>query len=127
MKTIGAFLSGESDDQDIRLDARSGLDVKDGLESLRQRVIEHLKLFRGEYYLDTSRGIPYFDEVFTRPVQPGMVSAVISSGILEKSPEVTGIKDIRLTFDTPSRSVIFEVTVDTVYGPMDLEGSLGDS
>ena len=75
-RTISAFLG---DQQDVHLDSRSSLGVATGLEDVRQRVVETLKLWRGEWFLDTTRGVPYADEIFRRPAVAGLISSAISS------------------------------------------------
>ena len=125
MRSLSAFLAGGSDDQDLHLDENSSLGVVSGAESLRQRVVETLRLFRGELFLDARRGIDYFNEVFQRPVHPGLAASLITSAILERNTEVTGVRNIELTLSPQDRSGTFRVVVDSIYGSMDLEGEIG--
>ena len=86
-RTISAFFG---DQQDVHLDSRSSLGVATGLEDVRQRVAETLKLWRGEWFLDTTRGVPYTDEIFRRPAVAGLISSAISSRI-RAVDAVTGV------------------------------------
>ena len=46
------------------LDLRSGFAVLTGLESLKLRVVEHLRLTRGEWVYNPAAGTPYDDLIF---------------------------------------------------------------
>ena len=117
-RTISAFFC---DQQDVHLDSRSSLGMATGLEDVRQRVVETLKLWRGEWFLDTTRGVPYADEIFRRPAVAGLISSAISSRI-RAVDGVTGVPSVTSTFNPATRvyslrarvgtaDVSFEVTI----------------
>ena len=51
------------------------LSMVDGIEQIRQKLQIRLQFFYGEWYLDTTQGVKYFDEIFKKK-------------LLEKSHEI---------------------------------------
>ena len=115
-RTISAFLG---DQQDVHLDSRSSLSVATGLEDVRQRVVETLKLWRGEWFLDTTRGVPYTDEIFRRPAVAGLISSAISSRI-RAVDAVTGVPSVTSSFDPATRLYSLQARVSTAEGSFEV-------
>ena len=86
---------------------------------MRQRVIETLKLWRGEWFLDTTRGVPYTDEVFRRPAVAGLISSAISSRI-RAVDGVRGVPSVTSTFDPATRFYSLQARVSTDEGSFEV-------
>jgi hypothetical protein len=86
-----------------------------GLEGLRQRIQTKLKLWRGEWFLDTSLGIPWRQSIFTRPASPGLASQIITSAILEEE-EVTDVRKVSAHIDSATRRFTYSAQVASIYG-----------
>lgn len=114
MSTISAFAPGV-DAQDLHLDERGDLAVVTGLEDVRQRVIERLRFWRGDWYLDRTDGVPYIQEVFTRPMSAGLAASIVS-GVIRSVAGVTGVRDVEATVDPVTRTLAYSARVDTVHG-----------
>jgi len=89
--------------------------VVTGLEGLRQRVQTKLKLWRGEWFLDTTKGIPYRQSIFRRPASPGLASQTITKSILEEV-EVTDVRKVSATIDSTTRVFSYSAQVASIYG-----------
>ena len=88
--------------------------VSDGLE-IAQKVGIRLQFFRGEWSLDTSVGIPYFQSLLG-PKNPSL--STVRTLLLEavtSCPGVASVANFTLALDTPTRtlSVSFQATTDT--------------
>lgn len=79
-------------------------------ESLAQRLIVKLKTFRGEWFLDETVGIPYFQSIFGKNRSKESIDAIFKRAILDE-PEVEALIFYRSAVDTQYRvfSVQFEV------------------
>lgn len=58
------------------------LELVDDDVSLDQRCLQRLRWFAGEWFLKADGGIPYFEQVFVRPVDAGLVAVVLSDALL---------------------------------------------
>lgn len=95
--------------------------IIDGLESARQRVVLALQFWFGQWFLNTSRGTPYTPEVLGHQFDPSLARRAITETILGVQ-DVTGVRDIDLTFDARARTLRYSATVDTIYGPTTIAG-----
>jgi len=108
---------------DIALNAVThDLQICDGdllLIDQRDRVAQQIKIrllfFRGEWFLDTEEGVPYFQEIFKKPGDQLIVEARIKEAILEV-PGVTGIKSLELDYDEQRRCLGVVGNVASIYG-----------
>ena len=62
----------------------------DGDEAIKQRLIIALQIFKGEWFLDTDLGVPYYQTIF----QKGVTKDVVDSILKRKIEDVEGISRI---------------------------------
>lgn len=90
-----------------------------------QAVTTRLRLFRGEYFLDLSKGVPWYQEVFIKPSRQSEVERIIRNTILQTE----GVQEL-LAFDGDfngnTRKLTVSFTAKTIYGDefteADIEG-----
>ena len=93
--------------------------IVDGIESLRQRVTQAIRFRRGEWFLDTRRGIPESD-LIGHQTAAGIAAGAVTSAIrTEGGDEVTAIEDIR--FSIVGRRFRYQARIQTIYGPMEVQ------
>lgn len=85
------------------------------LDAIRQAVNVHLLLFRGEWFLDTSAGVPWFDRILVKSPNLKAIEAVFRSEI-ESVSGVTRVTAIDLTFDRSSRRLRVNWSASTDLG-----------
>ncbi len=56
--------------------------IIDGADEVTQRVRARLRMFRGEWFLDTERGTPYFQTIFAKGTSSDAIAAAIKREIL---------------------------------------------
>ena len=89
---------------------------------MRQSIQLELRTFRGEWFLDTTAGVPYFQEVFgPKKRELGEVDSIIKAAIM-RVPEVNRILAYESSFADATRKFTVSAKVDTTYGPVDVEG-----
>ena len=125
-RTISAFAPGEQaiDGQDIRITATGDLEIVDGLEDVRQRVIERLRFWLGQWFLGVHDGVPYRPEIFQRPTSVGLAAAVVSDQI-RSVDEVTGVSKVFAEIDPLTRKMTYTATVSTPHGEMSMSETVG--
>lgn len=71
-------------------------------ESLKQRLIIKLRTFRGEWYLDTQLGLPYFQRIFQKGTAKETVDSLFKQAILSE-PEVQQLLEFSSSIDRQFR------------------------
>ena len=95
----------------------SSLDLKlvDKAEQVRQQLLIKLKLWRGEWFLDTEFGTPYLQQILGKQLTLSGALAALRKSILEVE-EVRQILSFSYKFNNSTRKLEVEFTADTPYG-----------
>ena len=77
------------------------------VQSVRSRLLAYL----GEWFLDTSAGVPYFESIFTKPADILETESILKATILQ-TVGVATLDSFFIDFDSLTRklSVSFEAT-----------------
>lgn len=79
------------------------------------QVVQHVRTrllhYYGEWFLDTNSGVPYFDQIFTRPADLLAAESIIK-GVIIRTPGIDTLDTFELSFDRNTRvlSVSFSAT-----------------
>jgi len=94
-----------------------GLDlaVVRGADRVRQNVLIKLRLWVGEYFLDTEFGTPYIDQILGKQVSLGGAVAALKKSILEVN-DVASITSFSYEFSRQTRSLTVDFVCSTPYG-----------
>lgn len=106
---------------DIKLDVNGDLLLTRGelgmtattQDAAKQRTTIRLLSYEGEWYLDESFGVPYFDKVLIKNSNQGSVDAVFRAAILD-DPEITAIEVFKSKVEDDT--YILEFTARTTSG-----------
>jgi len=101
---------------DIYLGSRSGVAIVTGADEVAQGIRTKLRLFLGEWFLDTTKGVPYFEEIFSGVYDHARIESVLRAQIRSQSG-VTEITSFSTSFDRAGRALTVNFEVDTIYGP----------
>lgn len=89
-------------------------------EAVGQSVLTRLRLWTGEWFLDTDEGTPYSSQVLgahrRQSAGPAIRMRVAGTG------GVTEVSDFAADYDGDARALTVTATVDTVYGETTVEG-----
>lgn len=83
-------------------------------EAVGQSVLTRLKLWQGEWFLDTSIGTPYLSQILGK-VPQGVADQAIQQVALG-TKGVLGLTAYFSNFDSASRSLSVTMTISTIYG-----------
>ena len=96
--------------------------VIDEGERVAQAVEMRIQALRGEWFLDRTFGLPYFESVLGEKMIPGEdFDAVVKATILEVDG-VNRIISFESSLDHSNRIYEVEFVADTIYGPITYEG-----
>lgn len=89
-------------------------------EAVGQSVLTRLRLWSGEWFLDTDEGTPYSSQVLgvrkRQTAGPALKMRVAST------EGVTEVSDFAADYDGDARALTVTAAVDTVYGETQIEG-----
>jgi len=106
-------------DGNLSLDAHGHLALVSGAIGLRQRIVTHLRFWRGEWALDTDAGIPYYERVLGR--QPLAVSTAAIATAVRRIPGVRRIESLEVESSPNDRAATLRLSVDTDEGAIFVE------
>lgn len=85
--------------------------VKD-LEAIRQEAETRMRFFLGEWFLDNTAGLPYFQNILVKAPNLNAIKTILSNEVLK----VAGIKSLLkmdLNFDRVARTLVVKWTANT--------------
>ena len=102
---------------DLRLDDDGDLDLSTGdlslvfedAEGIAQRLQTRLRLYLGEWLLDTAAGVPWRERVLVRGRSVEPARAVLTAQILS-CPGVVALPELTLTLDSAARALAVTFT-----------------
>lgn len=101
-------------ENDLRVDTFN-LSLVDGLDYIRQKLQIRLQFFYGEWFLDTTQGIKYFDEIFIKNPTLSRVQSILKAAITD-TPGVNELLKMECSIDNARRKLLVTFTVNTTYG-----------
>ena len=98
--------------------------VVDGIEALRQRVVEAIRYRFGTWFLSRNTGLDY-DLLIGHRITADLAAATLNSTIREEGrEEVTGLDNVVYSLARSDRIFEYSVLVQTIYGPMQISEAL---
>lgn len=89
--------------------------VEDGAEVV-QHVRTRLLFYYNEWFLDRFAGTPYFQSIFVKPADLGLIESIFKTRILE-TPGVLQLNEFYMTYEGQSqRKLTVEFSAETIYG-----------
>ena len=90
----------------------------DGLDAIAQDVSTRLKMFLGEWFLDTRMGVPYFQRILVKnPSMPDVIA--ILTKVVAATPGVLSItKGLTYALNGSDRSLTVAFNANTTSGTL---------
>lgn len=107
---------------DIALVERSAVLVSD-IDQIAQNLAIRLRFFQGEWYLDTTEGMPYFESFFLK--NPNQIQ--IESFLLDEIANTQGVQEIlefSSTYNGANRTFGVKFIVRTLLGIIEIDQEL---
>lgn len=89
-----------------------------GVDETVQFLNQSLRLFLGEWFLDETRGIPYFDEIFIKNPNSVTVHSIFENHIVNL-PGIEELQELDLDFDSSSRTLSITGRIRALDGEAD--------
>jgi hypothetical protein len=101
-------------DHDLDL-AAGDLILVTGVDAIAQDLDIRLNTFKGEWFLDTRIGVPYFQEILGEKPRLVALKGIFREAIL-LTPGVQSISDFVLSYDGPTRVLSLSFLVASIEG-----------
>ena len=99
---IGLYLDPATGD--LALDASGALRLATGKDAIGQHARQRLLTHEGEWFLDTSAGVPWFDRIMVRSFDADVAEAIVKDEVAG-TPGILSIDGISVAFVGPQREV----------------------
>lgn len=109
----------ELDDSHDLLVENFDLVLVDQVERVRQQIEIKLKLWRGEWFLDTEFGTPYLQEILGKQVSLSGAITALQTSVLEVQ-NVRKFLNFTYDFNQRERTFTVDFTVDSTFGPIEV-------
>ena len=100
--------------KDLKLNAAGDLDISNFdfaiTNDLGQKLRQHLRLFKGEWFLNLDAGIPYFEDILGKKNALNIIESKFVQAI-SAIEEVAEILKLNLSIDSKTRTLKVNVTV----------------
>jgi len=101
----------------------SDLLMVDELDQIEQSLKERLLFYRQEWFLDTTSGIPFYDDILVKNPNVPNIENIIKAEIMD-TPEAIELLSFKSEFDAPARSYSVSFSLRTEFGVASLELSI---
>jgi hypothetical protein len=91
------------------------LALVEDIDLIRQRIKQRLLLVLGEWFLDTSIGLPWYQEIFKKSTSQERVKALLINQITQ-TEGVNKILDFQFSYNSSNRGLTVDFRVDTIGG-----------
>jgi hypothetical protein len=115
MTTSHFSLAIDQRTNDIFLSDDGNLSTVSNAEAVGQHARQRLSTFKTEWFLDTTAGLPWLDEVLGHNYDAALAEAIVKAE-LSNTDGVTEITSFSVSFDFATRGLVIKsVDVNTVY------------
>ena len=98
--------------------------IVDGIESLRQRIVQAIRFRYQTWFLAHNSGLDY-NLLIGHMIRPELAAATLSGVIREEGgAEVLALENVHYSLHRPDRIFSYSVLVQTIYGPLEISESL---
>lgn len=112
------ILKTDPSTKDVSIE-NNNLVLFDGNESLPQKIREKLLLFRGEYFLNETVGLPYFQLIAGQKSTP-FASRKFIIDIIKSVEGIIDVTDFKMQLNNSTRVLTVDFTVKTEDGNINI-------
>ena len=98
--------------------------VIDNAERVAQQILITLRFWLGEWFLDTTQGVPYLEYILVKNPNENHIRQILTEAILSVEG-VNTVDNMELDFDVRNRKMAVTYTVTTDYGLLTRKEVLG--
>lgn len=96
----------------------------DNAERVAQQIKIQLLTWRGEWFLDTTHGVPYLDYILVKNLSIELIRSIFREQIMSVD-DVNDVVDIEIDYDVKTRIMTVAYEASTSYGLITRKEKLG--
>lgn len=97
------------------------LEIVEGTTQIQQHILQRLRIFLGEWFMDSGIGLPYFQEILVKNPDQSKIDALFFNTIQE-TPGVVAITYYKFNVDLPARKLSVSFRAQTTSGTVSYNG-----
>lgn len=113
----------QTDDGDIAIENNS-FSLVTGKAEIRQRLINNLRSFLTEWFLDLTLGVAWFQLIFEKGTSPVVIETEIKDAVLGTTGVLSFDSFTPLDYDPATRSLTIDFQVKTIDGSVTVQETL---
>ena len=98
--------------------------VIDNAERVAQQIKIQLLTWLGEWFLDTTHGVPYLDYILVKNPNLELIASIFREQIM-KVDDVDFVNSLEIDYDAQTRTMTVEYEASTSYGLVSRKEKLG--
>ena len=95
--------------------------INSGVDAIRQNVVQRLRVYLGEWFLNTQIGVPYYQQILVKNPNKGDVDGIFQNTILG-TPGINSLDAYLATLDTVTRQYSVSFRATATSGTVDYSG-----
>lgn len=112
-----------TDDGDIYVE-KNRFKLVDKKAEVRQRLIQNLRTFFAEWFLDKTIGVPYHQTIFEKGTPVSVIESVLIDEILKTKDVKNLLRFNPLDLDVATREMAVDFEVDSTFGTIAIQETL---
>lgn len=93
----------------------------DGTSEILQHILQRLRMYLGEWFLDNTKGVPYFQQILVKNPDRGAVDAILQDTI-NQTPGVTQLSTFSSSIVSGTRQLFVNFRAITTQGTVNYSG-----
>ena len=94
-----------------------------GKPEIAQHILQRLRFYLGEWFLDNTRGVPYYQQILVKNPDRGVIDAILQDTI-NQTPGVTTLTNFSSSFVAGTRQLSVNFRCQTTSGTVSYNGLL---
>jgi hypothetical protein len=119
---------------DLKLDDLTGdlvienadLVLTTGSDAVRQHLLQRLRTFMGEWFLNLDAGLPYFQNILIKDPNLNAIDGVIKNVIID-TPGVLELLSFDMNYDSSTQALELTFSVQVSDGVLDFTETFGEA
>jgi len=91
-----------------------------GADAVKQHIGQRLKMFSGEWFLNLSEGVPYYQDILVKNPNPDIIDGIFKNVILS-TPGVDELLTFNLNYDAALRTLSLDFSARVLDTVIDFE------
>lgn len=99
------------------------LGLVDTSDAIRQDLKQLYLFFLGEWFLDNTKGVPYYQFILVKNPNLDLVESTLRT-VATSCPGILQLNSFSFSYDNPSRAISPSLQADTTDGPINFQATV---